>query len=164
MTRISALFPLTLLAALPMAGVAQQPAPAAAHVDQMQMVHTTSLQWNPLVLPGFAPGVSIAVLGGDPGKAEPYVLRLKFPDGYVFPAHFHPNPENLTVLSGKFMLGDGASPDDAALKDYAPGDYLFIPGKMPHFGRVSGETVVQLHGMGPFTVTLAQPAAKTTSR
>jgi quercetin dioxygenase-like cupin family protein len=158
MTRISTLLSFTVLATVPAALAAQQPAPAGT--DQSLMIHASTLQWSPLELPGFAPGLTLAVVQGDPAKEAPYTLRLKFPDGYVFPAHFHPNPENVTILSGKFMLGHGATPDDGALKDYSAGDYLYIPGKMPHFGRVTGETVVQLHGMGPFAVMLAQPADK----
>jgi hypothetical protein len=32
---------------------------------------------------------------------------------------------------------------------------------MPHFGKVSGETVVQLHGVGPFAIELTKPMDKT---
>jgi quercetin dioxygenase-like cupin family protein len=155
MTRLSALIPLAVLIGVPAAGVAQQPAPAGAH-DAI-MVRASELKWSPLEVAGFAPGATMTVVYGDPSKDGAYTLRLKMPDGYVIPAHFHPNPENLTVLAGTFMLGHGATPDNASLKDHVPGDYLFIPAKSPHFGRVSGETVVQLHGMGPFAITLAQP-------
>jgi len=154
MTRLTMLFTLAGLAAIPAVAAGQQPAAA----DQPLMVHASSLQWNPLELPGFTPGLTLAVLQGDPAKdGQPYTVRLKFPAGYTFPAHFHPNPENVTVVSGKFLIGHGSKPDDSALQEYAPGDYLFIPGKSPHYGRVTGETVVQLHGMGPFAVMLAQP-------
>lgn len=158
MKRLSALLTISLLGAVPAVVAGQQPAPTA---DEMSMVRASALQWTALELPGFAPGLMMTVVHGNPEQAQPYTIRLKFPDGYSFPAHFHPNPENLTVLSGKFQLGHGEKPNDASLKEYEPGDYLFIPAKMAHFGRVSGETVVQLHGTGPFSVELAQPKDKT---
>lgn len=158
MTRCTAALAFALLLALPAAD-AQLPAPAGA--DGSVAVEASALKWAPLELPGFASGLTLAVVQGDPSKAEPYTIRLRFPDAYVFPAHLHPNAENLTVLAGRFMIGHGAKPDDAALKAYAPGDFLFIPGGMPHYGRVVGETTIQLHGMGPFDVKLAQPAGGT---
>lgn len=156
MTRRITALAFALLLALPAAAHAQQP--AAAVPDATLAVEAGALKWAPLELPGFTSGLTLAVVQGDPSKAEPYTIRLRFPDGYVFPAHLHPNAENLTVLAGKFMIGHGAKPDDAALKAYTPGDYLYIPGGMPHYGRVAGETTIQLHGMGPFDVKLAQPA------
>jgi quercetin dioxygenase-like cupin family protein len=74
-----------------------------------------------------------------------------------FPGHWHPNAEHLTVLSGSFILGMGATVNAAAEKTYAPGDFLYIPAKQPHFGGVKGATVIQLHGIGPFTINLGAP-------
>lgn len=110
------------------------------------------LEWAPLTPPGFDEGMELSVVQGDPSAAEPYVVRLRFPDGYRFPPHFHPNAENLTVLEGSFQLAMGETADDAQLKTYAPGDFLYIEGKHPHFGGATGTTVVQLHGSGPFEV------------
>jgi quercetin dioxygenase-like cupin family protein len=157
--RCRAILCTTLMILLPMAAEAQQP---AAHVpDGVVEVETATLSWSPLELPGFDPGLELAVIHGDPSSSEAYTIRLRFPAGYSFPAHYHPNAENLTVLSGTFLLGHGTRPSDAALKSYQPGDYIYIPGTMPHFGRVEGETVIQLHGMGPFDVLLADPEAPT---
>ena len=155
MSRIPVLCSILLLA-VPAAGVAQQH-PATPVPDGVVVVEGARLEWGPLELPGFEPGLELAVVQGDPAQAEAYTIRLRFPDGYVFPAHYHPNAENLTVLSGTFQLGHGATPEEAGLTTYKPGDYLFIPGGMPHYGRVEGETVIQLHGIGPFDVKLAEP-------
>src|SRR6476620_9589447 len=46
-------------------------------------------QWGPAP-PMLPPGAQIAVLSGDPGKAAPYTVRLKFPANYAVPAHSHP--------------------------------------------------------------------------
>jgi quercetin dioxygenase-like cupin family protein len=137
---------------------AQTPGAAPTQrTDSMSVVRGTSVKWGPLEVPGFKPGLELGVLAGDPGKPAPYTVRLRFPAGYVFPAHYHPNAENITVISGRFLLGMGEQSDGKKQKTYAPGDYLYIPAEMPHFGRVEGPTIVQLHGMGPFEVKLVQP-------
>ena len=58
---------------------------------------------------GTPEGAQIAVLYGDPGKAGPFVFRLKFPAGYKVAAHMHPNDYDVTVLSGTMYLGMGVS-------------------------------------------------------
>src|SRR5882672_10632652 len=58
----------------------------------------------PPVLP---PGSELAVLHGDPGKKGPYVIRLKMPDGYKIAPHWHTNDEELTIISGTFILSMG---------------------------------------------------------
>lgn len=140
------------------------PEPPPAMVVMMDtehaMMHASGggMQWSDLAVPGFRPGMKIAAIHGDPAKSGgDYTIRLKFPDGYEFPAHFHPNAEHLTVLQGTFTLGMGTTTDRASQKTYMPGDFLYIPGTMPHFGGAKGETTIQLHGIGPFTIQLAKP-------
>jgi quercetin dioxygenase-like cupin family protein len=136
-------------------------APAAASGGMTEM-RGASLQWAPLDLPGFVPGMKVAVLSGDPFKEGPYTIRLSFPAGYAFPAHWHPNVENLTVISGTFLLGMGDKTDASKLQKYTPGDFLYIPPQHPHFGSVEGDTVVQLHGPGPFGITVLEKIAGAT--
>ena len=128
---------------------------AAPAVDAMSMVAANSITWVDANIPGFAPGMKMAVVHGNPDASEPYTLRLSFPDGYRFPSHWHPQAENLTVLSGTVLLAMGERADDAQLKAYGAGDYLYIPGTKPHFGGAKGSTVIQLHGQGPFAINLA---------
>src|SRR5689334_15934045 len=70
------------------------------------MVRPADIKWGPAP-PGLPAGAQIAVLSGDPGKAGPYVLRAKLPDGYKIPPHWHPTDENVTVLKGTFVAGKG---------------------------------------------------------
>ena len=132
------------------------PPPASPPTAAMSEMRGGSLQWGPLDLPGFVPGMKVAVLAGDPFKEGDYTLRLQFPAGYFFPAHWHPNVENLTVVSGTLKLGMGDKTDAAKFQSYAPGDFLYIPPQMPHFGGAEVETVIQLHGPGPFGVTVIE--------
>jgi quercetin dioxygenase-like cupin family protein len=139
------------------------PAPAPAQVslvvlepagDDMTMNAAAGMTFQPLEVPGFKSGIQLAVIHGDPMGKGDYTLRLKFPAGYTFPAHYHPNAEHLTVLSGVFVLGMGDK-EGGATREYQPGDFLYIPAKKPHFGGARGETVIQLHGVGPFEIKLA---------
>ncbi|HEX6306854.1 MAG TPA: cupin domain-containing protein [Longimicrobiales bacterium] len=146
------------LIGLPAVVHAQDPAPRpAAGAETMKVTSAAELQWSPIQPEGFAAGMEIAVIHGDPAAADqPYTIRLRFKDGYRFPAHYHPNAENLTVLRGTFLLrmGDTSSED---LEAYGPGDFLHLPAEQPHFGGARGETEVQLHGIGPFEIMLARP-------
>jgi quercetin dioxygenase-like cupin family protein len=124
--------------------------------DKMMETHPAALKWADSGIPGFRPGMMLAVISGDPAKEGPYVIRLKFPAGYRFPGHWHPGAENLTVLSGNFRLGMGEKTDATKLKTYRAGDFLYIPANMAHFGGSRGVTVIQLHGNGPFGVTTTE--------
>lgn len=139
----------------------QAPAPAPTTVvvlepagDDMTMNSAAGMSFQPLEVPGFKSGMQVAVLHGDPAGKGDYTLRLKFPAGYTFPAHYHPNAEHLTVLSGTFLLSMGEK-EGGTLREYQPGDFLYIPPKKPHYGGAKGETVIQLHGIGPFEIKLA---------
>jgi quercetin dioxygenase-like cupin family protein len=127
--------------------------------DDMATVSSAAVAWMDAKIPGFEPGLKLAVINGNPESDGLYTLRLSFPDGYRIPAHWHPNAEHVTVLQGTLLLAMGAREEAAGLQRYGAGDYLYLPGQKPHFGRTSGVTVVQLHGQGPFTINLATPAA-----
>lgn len=115
------------------------------------------LAWSDIEVPGFLPGMEIATIHGDPAvEDEPYTLRLAFPDGYMFPPHWHPRAENVTVLEGTFLLAMGEEFDESELVSYGPGDYLFIAAENPHFGGAEGRTVIQLHGVGPFDIMVVE--------
>lgn len=131
--------------------------PAAAqqvpHADTSYVtMRDSALTWAPAQPPGFAAGMEMAVVRGNPTVAgQPYMLRLRFPDGYRFPPHFHPVAENVTVLEGEFLLAMGETANER-LMTYGPGDFLYIAANHPHFGGARGRTTIQLHGMGPFEI------------
>nr|WP_295660828.1 cupin domain-containing protein [Polymorphobacter sp.] len=105
----------------------------------------------------FPAGATIAVLSGNPFAAGDYVLRLKMPDGYVIPAHHHPTTENVTVVSGVFYAGMGDRLDKAAAAPFVPGGFAALPAGMNHFAWAKGDTIVQVHGKGPFEITYVDP-------
>jgi quercetin dioxygenase-like cupin family protein len=134
------------------AGNQAAPGPATHAV-----VNADQVKFAPIEIPGFDSGLKIAAVHGDPNATSGfYVIRLAFPDGYKFPPHWHPMAENVTVLEGEFMLGMGDTVDASKPATYKPGSFLYIPGKMSHFGSVRGATVVQLHGQAPFKIELTK--------
>ena len=147
------------------APVTSVPLPAAAsaaapmEMANVKILANSGLTWGDFSPAGFDPGMKLAVLQGDPGAKGHYVVRLEFPAGYKFPVHWHPGIENLTVVSGTFLLGMGNTADWNALKTYGPGDFLYIPPRHAHFGgsAATGPSVIQLHGEGPFLLMLGAP-------
>jgi quercetin dioxygenase-like cupin family protein len=114
------------------------------------------LTWTdgPASLP---PGAKVAVLEGDPTRPGPFVMRIKLPDGYKIPPHTHPKPERLTVVSGSFHLGMGDKFDPKHAVPLPAGAYGTWPTGMKHFVWVEGETIVQLHGDGPWAIEYVNP-------
>src|SRR5262245_61728928 len=100
----------------------------------------------------------IAKLEGDPTKDGPFVFRVKLPDGYRVPPHVHPKIERVTVISGMFYIGEGDKFD--AKKGHAMGAGTFghWPPGMKHFVWTEGETVLQFHGMGPWSIEYINPS------
>lgn len=144
----------TLTVALMLLAVA---AHSAEHGDDARLSTPEKLTWleGPKSVP---PGAKLAVLEGDPGKEGPFVMRLLLPDGYKIPAHTHPKVERLTVISGAFhiVMGDDLNPKKAT--KMPAGSFGYWPAGMKHVVWAEGETIVQLHGIGPWTINYVNPA------
>jgi hypothetical protein len=111
-------------------------------------------------VPAFiAPGAQLAVLEGDPSASTgDFTVRLKMPDGYRIAPHWHPNRENITVISGNFKAGMGDTFDASKMMTFGPGSFVFMDPSMHHFAMASGEVVVQVHGMSPLKFNYVNPA------
>jgi hypothetical protein len=114
------------------------------------------LQWGD-VPPTLPKGAKLAVLQGDPAKPGPFVIRLSAPAGYRVAPHSHSQTENLTVLSGTFMVGRGDKFDSKALKPMKPGSFGSVPARINHYAMAKTAAVIQLHGEGPFDITYVNP-------
>jgi quercetin dioxygenase-like cupin family protein len=107
--------------------------------------------------PSLPPGAQAAILLGSPAKEGPFVLRLKFPAGFVVPPHRHSKDEFVTVISGSFAVAAGEKLDRAASKPLPAGSFVHLPAGMPHYAWTDGDAVVQINGMGPFDVKYVDP-------
>ena len=104
------------------------------------------------------PGAKFAVLEGDPAKEGPFVMRFWLPDGFKIQPHFHPKTERITVIAGTFNLGMGEKFDQATTTAMPAGTFGFWSEGMRHFAWAKGDTVLQLHGVGPWSITYVNPA------
>jgi len=129
--------------------VAQTP----AHV----MENLNTAKWGPA--PPFLPaGAQIVVLAGDPSKAAPYTVRLKFPANYDIPAHSHPTDENVAVVSGEFFMGMGNTLDRKIGMALGLGGFALMPANANHFAYTKGAVTILLYGTGPVEFKYVNPS------
>jgi quercetin dioxygenase-like cupin family protein len=119
------------------------------------VVPADAVKWGPAP-PSLPPGAQAAALLGSPAKEGPFVLRLKFPAGFVIPPHRHSKDEFVTIISGGFAIaaGEKLAPEAKAL---SAGSFVHLPAGMPHYATTVGETIVQINGTGPFDVVYLDP-------
>lgn len=140
-------------------GLARDDKDKADHGDGMKhvVVSLSGTKWGPAP-PSLPPGAEAAVLDGDPRKAgSPYTIRVKMPDGYKVPPHWHPVDENVTVLKGALLMGKGDKFDPGMAEELTVGSFSHMPKGMRHFAQAKGETIIQVHGTGPFDITYVNP-------
>src|SRR5437763_14318003 len=123
----------------------------------LQRLNQTAWGPAPPVLPA---GAQIAVLAGDPTKAVPFTIRLKFPANYAIPAHSHPTDENVVIVSGALSFGMGEELVRAAAtnKTLGVGGYALMPANMNHFAYTAAETTIVLFWQGPGEFKYVNPA------
>jgi quercetin dioxygenase-like cupin family protein len=120
-----------------------------------QMTPAADLKWAPL---DALPGAQIAVIQGPLNEAKPFIARLKFLANAKVPAHSHTAIEHATVLSGVLNMGAGDKLDASKTQPLGPGSVSIMQPGTNHFAWFGEETVIQLHGVGPWTVTYVDPA------
>jgi len=127
--------------------------PYGSEMREFQTHAPADIKWKPGP-PSLPSGSQIAVLEGDPAKEGPFVFRLKLPDGYTIAPHTHPRAERLTVIEGTFNIADGDSVNKTSgkAKVMPAGSFGYWPARMHHFAWSSGETIIQLHGLGPWQI------------
>ncbi len=149
---------LATIGALVLSGEIRGEPPARGHSEaaDIDLFTADKIKWQ-FGPPSLPKGAMIAVLEGDPTKEGPFVFRVKIPDGYRVPPHTHPKTERVTVVSGTFNIGMGDKFDPAATRPMPAGTYGFWPAGMKHFVWAKGETVLQFHGMGPWSIQYLNP-------
>jgi hypothetical protein len=119
-------------------------------------VEASKLKWTDA--PSVGPGAKIAVIEGDLKSSEPITFRLKVPANSKIAVHTHPTAERVTVLSGTLYFATGDKFDAAKGKAYKPGDAFIVPIGMPMYAYTKkGETIVQIHGTGPWGISYLNP-------
>ena len=127
---------------------AQKPAFISAKASQ--------IKWKDA--PSVAPGAKMAVLEGDPKAAAPFTFRVVLPPNSKIGVHTHPTFERVTIISGSLYFAVGDKFDAAKAEEYKPGDAFMVPPGMPMYAFTKKETVLQVHGTGPWGIDFLNPA------
>lgn len=148
---------LTASLADPGAGLAQgEPDHAAKGLVTVPDGASVVYQPGPANLPK---GTQISRVAGDPAKAGPFVLRIRFPADTVIAPHTHAQAETLTILSGSIHHAHGRTIDKTAGQMLKAGGFVYLPADMPHALWTTGEPVeLQVNGTGPFGLNYIDPA------
>lgn len=115
---------------------------------EFNFINPENILWKSF--PAFPDKVKLAILVGNPAKPEPFIVRVKVPNGEKIMPHIHPEDRIYNVISGVFYIGIGDSFDETKLVAYPPGAVIILPGNTPHFHLAkSGEYVTQVYAIGP---------------
>lgn len=117
----------------------------------------SGIAWGPApaILP---PGAKAAILEGNPAEPGDFTLRLALPANYRIPPHFHPVTEHVTVVSGEFFVGMGERFDATKATELQAGTFAALAPGMRHYAYTKQETIIQLHGVGPWSLVYVNPA------
>jgi hypothetical protein len=111
----------------------------------------------------FQQGQWVEKVWGDFSKpGAQFVFRIHQDAGYIVFPHVHPIDENLTIVKGTWALGMGRRFDRSVLTLMELGSFGIAPKNMAHFGWSKTDTIEQVHGIGPFSSTLLDPAFELT--
>jgi quercetin dioxygenase-like cupin family protein len=131
-------------------------ATAAAQHHGHTLLKPDELKWSDV--PSLPAGAKVAIIEGPMNQATLFTVRLKFPSGYRIPPHIHPAVERVTVLTGTFHLGMGDKFQQDKAQALPAGSIAIMSPGTPHFAWTSGETIVQLHSIGPWGISYLNPA------
>lgn len=143
--------------AAPSAPSAETPQVGATMKEHV-LVNQKELKWveGPASLPK---GAMMAVVEGDPKAPNAlFTIRVKLPANYKVMPHSHPADEHITVISGTFNMGMGETFDMKKATALTAGGFGVMPVGHKHFAFSKGETVIQLHGVGPWAINYVNPS------
>ncbi len=113
----------------------------------------------------FPPDQRFETVSGDPAKSgAPFVIRIHAEAGYIIMPHTHPVDENIVVVKGSWAVGMGDRFNRQALEPMEVGTYALVPKTMAHFALSKTDTIIQVHGIGPFTTQWVVPIYKLTDK
>ncbi|MFN2432107.1 MAG: cupin domain-containing protein [Gemmatimonadota bacterium] len=130
--------------------------PEGGGISEHAFVLPATLEWQPG--PSALPqGARMAIIRGDPAEPGLFTMRLRVPDGYRVQPHYHAADEHVTVISGTAVMGLGDEFDESRGTALPAGGFAVMPAGTVHFLSSRGETVIQVHAMGPWKLTYVDP-------
>jgi quercetin dioxygenase-like cupin family protein len=135
----------------------EPPAASFAKTEGQVLVRAKAIKWG-AAPPGLPAGAKATLLQGNPNAAGRYVIRLQFPANYKIPFHAHPNAMDVTVVSGTLYVASTQTYDKKKAFAIKPGDFYHLPPQASQLLFTKGETVVEIHGDGPYELKYANAA------
>jgi hypothetical protein len=127
------------------------------HADDHKMVMPDEVNWVKAP-PSFPAGAMIAVIEGDMSKEGIFTVRAKLPARYRIMPHWHEAAEHVTVLRGNFYMGIGDQFSEHAATKIPEGGIAVMKMNARHYGFTKDEEcIIQVHGMGPWSITYVNP-------
>ena len=114
--------------------------------EKTMVVPSANLVWKDMGIPG----VQAAVVTGDMAKG-PSRFFLKYPVGFVTPAHHHTPDHYVTLVSGTLLLTV-----DGKETKLEPGSFFVQTNKAVHVAKVVGDqpAVMFIQADGPWDVVM----------
>ena len=131
--------------------MAEMPYRGEGHI----MLNPDDLEWGPIA--SMAAPAEIAVIEGELSSKEPFTFRLKLPAGYRVEPHIHPEYERVTVISGTLHFAHGRKFDRDGTHTLETGGVAIMAPGEPMFGYTEEDTVIQVHGTGPWGIEYIDP-------
>ncbi len=143
------------IALFPAALVTAEMATVPYHGEGHIMLNADELEWREVE--SMPPGARMAIIEGDLGQEAPFTIRLQLPADYELAPHRHPAYERVTVLSGTLHFAHGEDFDRTRTMALEEGGVAIMPPGEPMYGYTEEETIVQLHGTGPWGLEYVHP-------
>ncbi len=120
-------------------------------------VNSGDMKWGPGPA-GLPRGTKMVFLYGDSSRPGLYIMRLRLPPNYAVPPHWHPNDENVTVLSGRLSMAIGDKMIRTRAMAIRTGGYMRMPAGTHHYVFTQSGALLQLTGDGPSGIDYVNPA------
>ena len=133
---------------------------AISGIAAISLVHAQAVSITPeqfVWKESLAGAVETAMVVGDAGKPEPFIMRVRFKPDMTFMPHSHPRDLQVTVLSGTLLYAEGDRFDETKLREYPAGSFFVIGANVPHYERAKTAVLFQLSGSGPQGSTFLNP-------
>jgi quercetin dioxygenase-like cupin family protein len=117
----------------------------------MTIVRDVDIKWTESPR---SPGLSTAVVYGNPTMPGLYIIRVRFAPGTMSRPHFHPEARYIAVLKGTWWVGAGPKWDKSATTPVPAGSFVIhYPNKVHFDGAKDEEVTLQITGIGPSATT-----------
>jgi hypothetical protein len=115
------------------------------------MINPGEMEWKPGPA-SLEAGSQYTLIEGDWTKEGPFTARLKLPAGFRISPHTHPAIEHVTVIKGSFHMGTGTRFNKDNAMKLEVGGFAVMPIDYAHYAFTTEETIIQLHGIGPWGI------------